>query len=659
MKKIYSLSKTLAVAALTLLMATACSEGYEYVPDNETAGKVGQVYFEQSLPSTVELDIDDSEFEVTVHRANTEGEVIVKLNTTQPEPAIYNVPENVTFADGSAMATFKVTVNPDDLVYDDIRELVISIDEEHFTPYGNRSYTIQVGVPAPWTPWCSNAEDFEAAGGVAEWPLGEVGTGTYTFFGLMLTGSAPEVPVEFRQNKLTGVCQFRFVELATDLFPGWSEVVMDAIWMEQSGVYQLRLPQTYTGYFHPNYPGDEIFVMDYLSYAEMMGTEVPWDQWEALKPEVQSWYNPETGLFNLSVYYAISLGAFGNTIETLQMDGFYVPDYSVSVAYSGIYTGADGKVAAVANATLGVDAQDVRAIVTPQGLDVQSVADAMVTEESSEAFPWVSVSESGTFSVPFDPTMMGGEKLQIVVATIVDDAAVSTTNVTFEYYAGEKPWKSLGIGLFTDDIVFTTYATQAPTYEVEILEHKDNPGLYRLVDPYAKDVHPYGAALEAQVGATMAPEGCYLEVNAQDPNAVYISNQGLGFTDGSYGEFSFCTYPVYAIAMGWTDYESAKANGLFGTQEDGIITFTKLNDEEGGTMQGVIYAGGSPLTYGGTTSGIEIVLPDAVTPEMSAACAKSRVMRSGLRRKTINTYDSKKLHLNPMVSYMTPKSFKN
>ncbi len=660
MKKIYSYTKSLAVAAMALLTATACNESYEYVPDNETVGKAGQVYFDQALPSTIELGIEDSEFEIALTRANTDGEITVKLTSTQPEPAIYNVPENITFADGVADATLKITVNPDDLVYEDMRELTISVDDTYSTPYGINSYTVTVGVPAPWTPWCNNAADFEAAGGTAEWPLGEVGTGTYTFNAL-LSGSQEGVKVDFRQNKLTGECQFRLVELATSFFPKFTELVMDAYWMESQGMYALRIPMVETGYTNE---GEAVYLFDGASiYQILVGQEIDWNNADQYSnPERISTYNPLTGLFSFNqVWYATAAGNGWRGDETLQMNGFYVPDYSISAVYRGIYTGIDGKVSAVASATLGKDATDVRAIVMPQAMNLQEIVDAMIAEESSEELPWVAVTGDGTFSVPFDPKAMDTEKLQIAMIAVVEGEAKNVTKVAFEYVAGEKPWKSLGMGLFTDDIMLTTYFNMdAPTYEVEILEHKDNPGLYRLVDPYAKDVHPYGAALEAQMGATMAPAGCYLEINAQDPSAVYINQQSLGCTiNPSHGEIAFCTYPIYAIAMGAYDYETAKANGLFGTQENGIITFTKFNDGNGGTIQGMLFAGAEPLAYAGTTSGIEIVLPDAVTPEMSEACAKSRVMRSGLRRKAINTYDSKKLRLNPMVSYMAPQSFKN
>lgn len=658
MKKIYSYTKTMAMAALTLLTAAACDEAYEYAPDNESGSKTGQVYFAPTLPSTIELSSENSEFEIVLNRLNTEGDITIALDATQPEPAIYNVPESVTFADGVAEATIKITVNPENLEFDDMRELTINIEDTYTTPYGNSSYTVKVGVPAPWTPWCNNATEFEAAGGMAEWPLGNVGTGTYTFT-QYLSGSESGVTVEFRQHKLTGACQFRFVDLVTSIFPAWEEFVMDATWREDLGLYIIRLPKTTTGHENPNYPNDPVFVIDRLSLIESQGTEVPWDRWETLNDELKSWYNPSTGLFNLSVYYGISLGGFGRGIETFQMDGFYVPDYSVSAIYKGIFTGVDGTVSAVGMATLGRDVTDARAIVMPQDKDIEETVLAMISEEASENLPWVAVTESGNFSVSFDPKAMGTENLQILIASVIDGEAVSVSKATFTYYSEENPWVSLGKGLFTDDIMLTSYFNMdAPTYEVEIMEHKDHPGLYRLMNLYTQEVYPYGNALVNELGARMASTGSYLEVNAENPNAIYIDLQSLQCTiDESEGELSFCTYPVYMINAGQLDFETAKTSGLLGKLVDGVIQFPKFSGpEDKFTFQGLAFAGGQAW-YACKTDGIKIVLPDAVANEERAAMAKSRLTNRALRRKVQGKSDINVPHIIPAMTRIAPRSF--
>lgn len=60
----------------------------------------------------------------------------------------------------------------------------------------------------------------------------------------------------------------------------------------------------------------------------------------------------------------------------------------------------------------------------------------------------------------------------------------------FEFFpAGqESPWQSLGMCQYTDDVVMSNCTEEAETctYAVEILEHKEKPGLFRLKNPYGE-----------------------------------------------------------------------------------------------------------------------------------------------------------------------------
>ena len=61
-----------------------------------------------------------------------------------------------------------------------------------------------------------------------------------------------------------------------------------------------------------------------------------------------------------------------------------------------------------------------------------------------------------------------------------------------------------------------------PTYEVEIMENTETPGLYRVMNPYSNSVYPYAEG-------DCAPDGMYLVINATDSNRVYIPKQSIGF----------------------------------------------------------------------------------------------------------------------------------
>lgn len=657
MNKIYSLSKSLAVAAFALLTATACSDGYEYTPDKETQNKIGQVYFDQTLPSTIELNSGQTEFEVTLTRVNNEGDITVKLVTTQPEPAIYNVPEEVTFADGTTESTIQITVNPNDLEYDDMRELIISIEDNYSTPYGNQNYTVKVGMPAPWTPWCNNAADFEEAGGNAEWPLGEVGQGTYTF-GAVLTGNDTEKKVEFRQNTLTGECQFRILDVATSFFPGFAQIVFDAAWFESKGVYGLRCRGIDTGYYLEDMPDDPLIYYDELTFAEMrQGVEIPWDKWEQMNPELQSWYNPTTGYFKLAVIYINSQNFGARGVESVQMEGFYIPDYSAKVEFGGIYTDAKGGVSAVGMVSLGADAKNVRAMVLPQEIDIDTAIDFLTSDEPNENLPWVAVTESGHISIPFNPEAMGSEMLQIVMAVMLDGEIMATAKTPFEYYGGgSNPWQSLGKGIFYDDFIAPLYTKsgEAMMYEVEILEDSEHPGMYRIISPYTEDACKIGGA------PSYSPAGSYILVDATDPDGVLIPMQSLNM-DWGYGEMSILSWGTYAMMAGELTKEEAKSAGLLGKNDGKKITFPVLTTDKGLNYQGLLIEG-SDISYAGMNSMMRIVLPDGVSDEeinaaryavnarkfSKSATSRMKMVDKKAIKKQISRKNISPVRINPM-----------
>lgn len=84
-------------------------------------------------------------------------------------------------------------------------------------------------------------------------------------------------------------------------------------------------------------------------------------------------------------------------------------------------------------------------------------------------------------------------------------------------------WTSLGSTEFIDDTFLPIFGIndQVPPMEVEILENKATPGLYRLVDAYA--AHP---ALTADM--LHSGHHHYLDIDATDPAAVKIAETPMG-----------------------------------------------------------------------------------------------------------------------------------
>lgn len=127
------------------------------------------------------------------------------------------------------------------------------------------------------------------------------------------------------------------------------------------------------------------------------------------------------------------------------------------------------------------------------------------------------------------------------------------------------PWTSLGKATFVEDFMTTFFTVDNVPYEVEIQESDLYKGVYRLVNPFG-EAYPYN-----EDGDWDTSKDYYLEINASDPEGVYITMQESGM-DWGYGRFTFGSYAGYFIENGAT-IEEVKEAGYAGTLKDGIITF--------------------------------------------------------------------------------------
>ena len=140
-----------------------------------------------------------------------------------------------------------------------------------------------------------------------------------------------------------------------------------------------------------------------------------------------------------------------------------------------------------------------------------------------------------------------------------------------------------------------------PTYEVEIMENTETPGLYRVMNPYSNSVYPYAEG-------DCAPDGMYLVINATDSNRVYIPKQSIGF-DWGYGEMSIQSFAAYFLETGAMSKEELAAAGYFGKVENGVITLPLLKNDDN-PVSALLYYGDSPYLTG-SAGKFKIVLPSA------------------------------------------------
>ena len=592
------------------MLFTACSENDD--DDYSWASVSGdQVYFSSQLGSSVDLEDNGSSFTIPLKRINTSNSVTIQLESEIDSVAqangIFSVPTSVSFDAGSDVANIVINYDRSKLEYDDYYPFTLKIAESDMassTPYGLTSYSFQAGVPAP---------------------LKLLGRGTFAdnfWFeetSEVLIYQNTLNPNEFRIMDPFGPMYSKLDENKSPyatirvLQPG---DVVRGVNITKSGL--VFFDDLCTGYYHSSYSAD-VYLLHPSRFTSMA------DESYFLKSKVTGWQeNGLPGQIQLApYYYMFGVGGWNNTGEddvvVITFPGYVPLDLSSSLSYLGIFTNPQQEVFAMATTELGGDVKDARIVIVPQDADAEAVADAIAAGEL-EATPV----ENGTIYIPIPEGMSG--KLQMVLVVINEGEVKSMNTAAFEYFGGGKnPWESLGKGLMTDNLFITMYSPDGEnyydpmTYEVEILENTDEPGLLRVVDPYKSAAE----AFEYDAYTTT-----YLEVNAKDPEGVYIELQATGVDDGD-GMTYVGSYGAYMMQK--YDFETLKKSGYYGTLVDGVITLPsfEVKDDDGNvqyTFQG-IFAQGSSAWRTGLNSEFKLVLPSAVT-----AGARQKAMKQANAR---------------------------
>ena len=165
--------------------------------------------------------------------------------------------------------------------------------------------------------------------------------------------------------------------------------------------------------------------------------------------------------------------------------------------------------------------------------------------------------------------LMTGLKPETSYTFVVWGTNGMQTKVFTETYVTEpnpEVFKSIGKGLFTDGLVGAWFEAPEPTYEVEVEESVDNPGKYRLVNPYG-EAYPYN-----EPGDWDAENTYYLTIDATNPEAVNIPQADLGINWG-YGWMWTMSAADYFLQTNQATEEQLLAAGYYGKLVDGVITF--------------------------------------------------------------------------------------
>ena len=550
MNKIFNYTLLALLAVVTFGVSSCKSEDGDYSPVAPEENM--RAYFSEASQS-IELMTDQNVISVPLFRVE-QGEKIAYVQESlfqESDSVHYNYPEavvDVTLNDPSGSGLFSLKSNKVKFAEgSNVASVDVVFDFDQVAP--DTEYKVELGVADPAVQSLYGFSTSELLIKYAPWsdwaPWGE-GTGSYTYANAW-SGTDTGMPIFYRESLIPGstMAQFRI-----DNWGGGKSLYIDY----DKETHQCYIPEQYTG-------------ADYAAGDGVYAADVPtWQGNEALRAAgYDSYYDPEAGLFVLQMCYYCSAGYFGYDPEYFQCDGFYQPDYNVYMTYKGAFKDTKDKTGAIVSFAKGVDVASYKYVLL-DGTYSEDLADKLAAIIDGDAD-----NELGAIASDEDGMKMFGIEADgdYTVATANYDAdgnLVGGNVCAFTYEApGGAKWESIGLCKYTDDLIGPLFEAEPISYDVEVRVKADKPGIYRMVNPYGA-TYPYN-----KEGDYDASQDYFIDINAVDPEGVYIEEQATG-CDWGYGNMTIMSMGYYYMAAG-NSFEAVKAAGYMGTLKDNVITF--------------------------------------------------------------------------------------
>ena len=511
------------VLVAVLLCFTACKE-----PADETPA---QVYFPKDNGSKVEIAIDAKSFDVAVSRVAAEGSARVHVTVTADSlaDAWFELPDAVEFADVALSAVYTVKVKDGAVLeYDKYAKISLAIGSEYAAALGDAVYSFEVGVPAPWSEW------------------EKVGEGTY-YPTVYWSGEQTGLEVYYREclvNETDAQYCIRGIQNTMNLTVEYNRL---------SGACQV-LPQ----YAATNYKYGEVTVTD-IPHSSLEGVQGTYEDYPCI-------YDKEKGLFEFNLAYISGTDdageSFGCGVERFQLDGYVDPDYSFSMQFRGHYIDANGVDNAVISVSKGADVAKYLMAVVGAAENTNVVKQGML----AGTVPCDTLTAGGFYACPMTAS---GDYKAVAITYTEKGSPIETHTVEFDFWvaADSNPWQPIGYALYTEGVIAPLFGVPVSTYYVKVLENKERPGLFRIMDPYAPVCSSYPLV-------TPYEEGYYIDIDATDPEGVWIEGvYDTGLDIDMYGHMGVTSFAWYkADELGATK-EEVKEVGYCGVYVDGVITF--------------------------------------------------------------------------------------
>lgn len=519
----YSLYTLVALAVSAAF--TACDE--DDVPDKYTPGAPSDgPYFSSTLAETYDVSKGESSVTFDLSRANGGDEATYSLEVKNPDPEIFTIPAQVTFAKDATSAPVTISFDNEKIADGAVYDFDVTVADA--STYGVGSYVFTIIKPEPWV---------------------SLGTGIYTddiACSLYNIGGGKTLSwnVEIQQNGLDKTL-YRLV----NPYATMAKMVNGATF-DSANQYNItfRIREDNSVVFTPN-PFCTGLTLD-PTYGVIYGAQMS-DGIGEYKDGVITFPTDGFGAIEQSEYGQGWYKANTHGAEMIVFPGVELTDYSAAIEYAGFFTAADNTQQAIVNVDFGADVESARvacAITT----DVQALVNSIVSGE----IEFVEATQPGEVRLPLE----GAGEYTAVIVTYGDGEPQLYAATEFEILGSgavdEGNWTSLGQSDFIDGwfvvgLNLPNGPSDALNYpaSVEIQKSDDTPGLYRLMAPFTNDTY-----LAAQANAIQKVRN--IVINCQDPAYCFVEPQKSGWGNPAVqggAELVICDggylYPTLGIAQ--------------------------------------------------------------------------------------------------------------
>ena len=550
MKKAFKFSY-MVILSLMAFAISSCTSDYDYTGAPKVAN---EVFFSNTQESKIELSKSNSSFVVTLHRVKTEGEQTVLLKYTADEGSIFNVPSQVTFADGKAEAPITITYNPENLQYGTYNGGTISVaSEDCDTTYGIGSFTFKAGA----TEWM-DINTNKSMGAYREDVL-------TTFFGV--DNAVDEVKI---QKSVVEEGKYRIV----NPYASWKgeegttyDSENDHYWVINATDPDFVYVETcHTGLAIGDY--GEITVSSNVAYNLEGGASL--DLIKSKKPE---WFGTlKDGIITMPANtLLISMANFQeggmfsankSGLFAIALPGKVIANYSVEAAYKGRFTDANDNDFAQVTMSLSADVAKVKYALVPASSDLNATVSGIV--DGSVASEEVSASgETGKYVLVMvmynaNGEAVGSDVLNLSLksskdaAEVWNDIAAGTVTIGVKSYGSiifqEDPGVLMGEPVVTEGVL--SQSGSDPTkFRITPFAVEKAPLEFTVAENGTITVDTQETGLALQDGTAMLVSDILTFFGADSDDGQYLASKGfISKYDSSKKLYTF--FNIYTNASG-------------------------------------------------------------------------------------------------------------